>query len=350
MRAMPCRFEVHPPYMGLVCIERKSSAVRLSSLTSSPKRATTAACGFGAVLSLPSGPAFGHGAAPRGPADLWHSWQADPFVTIPLAVSSLLFACGVWRLRGSLGRLLPGFGMSRIVCFIAGMLLLAIALLSPLEGLSKPLLSAHMVQHILLIAVAPPLLVLGKPEVAWLWALPVSWRRGMARHRGMRSGLSLLSPCARPIPAALIHMATLWVWHSPALFDAALASDRLHWLEHVLFFGTALLFWRAVIKAHSGREAAAAALIACFVTLLQSGLLSALLSFARETLYHTPATADWGLTALEDQQLAGAIMSLPMCAIYLGSGLIMALRLLMPDRERRRSMPVASPDFLKQSP
>jgi len=250
-----------------------------------------------------------------------------------------------------MGRLLPGFGLRQILCFIAGTMMLATALLSPLEGLSKPLLSAHMVQHILLIAVAPPLLVLGKPEVAWLWALPQSWRRGLARSGPMRSALAFLSPCARPIPAALIHMATLWVWHSPMLFDAAIASDRLHWLEHVLFFGTALLFWRAVIKAHSGREAAAAALVASFITLLQSGLLSALLSFAREALYHTPDTADWGLTALEDQQLAGAIMSLPMCAIYLIAGLVMALRLVTPPgRERRRRGPVATPDLLKQSP
>jgi len=172
----------------------------------------------------------------------------------------------------------------------------------------------------------------------------------MARSR-TRSILSALAPLARPVPASLIHMATLWIWHSPTLFDAALASERLHWLEHVLFFGTALLFWRAVIKAHSGREAAAAALIACFITLLQSGLLSALLSFAREALYHAPDTGNWGLTALEDQQLAGAIMSLPMCAIYLMAGLIMALRLLTPaGRERRRPLTVAPPDLLKQQP
>jgi cytochrome c oxidase assembly factor CtaG len=145
-------------------------------------------------------------------------------------------------------------------------------------------------------------------------------------------------------------MATLWIWHSPALFDAALASKPLHWLEHAVFFGTSLLFWRAVIRAHSGREAAAAALIACFITLLQSGLLSALLSFAREALYRTQDTGGWGLTALEDQQLAGAIMSLPMCAIYLLTGLAMALRLLKPyEPERRSRSPVASSDILKPS-
>jgi cytochrome c oxidase assembly factor CtaG len=104
-----------------------------------------------------------------------------------------------------------------------------------------------------------------------------------------------------------------------------------------------------VVKAHSGREAAAAALIACFITLLQSGLLSALLSFAREALYDASNTMDWGLTALEDQQLAGAIMSLPMCAIYLAAGLIMALRLLTPGAERTQRSPVATTDVLKLS-
>ncbi len=347
---MPGRLTLHPPYIGLACIERISLAVRVGSLEKFYPR-HKAALGLAAIPTiLMEEPALAHGTAPHGPEDLWHSWQFDPLITIPLLVSSLLFAAGVRRLRSDLGRFPPGFGVPQILCFSSGIALLIVALLSPLEGLSKPLLSAHMVQHILLIAVAPPLLVLGKPEVAWLWALPESWRRSLARQRRMRSVLAFLAPCARPVPAALIHMATLWIWHSPALFDAALASDLVHWLEHVLFFGTALLFWRGVIKARSGREAAAGALIACFITLLQSGLLSALLSFAREALYHTPDTANWGLTALEDQQLAGAIMSLPMCGIYLLTGLAMAFRLLTPLGERSGRLPVAPSSLLKQSP
>ncbi len=326
-------------------------AVRLGSRKAFPRRSLRTelglAAGFATILC--DFPALAHGAALHDAGNLWHAWHADPLISVPLLASCLLFIRGVRHLRRDLGRFPPGFGPRQIACFASGAILLVIALLSPLEALSSALLSAHMVQHILLIAIAPPLLVLGKPEVAWLWALPVHWRRGVARHGPLRSLLAILSPCARPIPAALIHMATLWVWHSPMLFDAAVASDRLHWLEHVMFFGTALLFWRAVIKAHSGREAAAAALIASFITLLQSGLLSALLSFAREALYHAPDTMDWGLTALEDQQLAGAIMSLPMCAIYLAAGLIMALRLLTPGTERTRRSPVAPTDVLKPS-
>ena len=325
-------------------------AVRLGSRKRSPKRPLAPKLGVAAGMSaiLLDVPAAAHGTAPHDGSNLWSAWHADPLITIPLMASCLLFIQGVLHLRQDLGRLLPGFGLRQVACFSLGAMLLVIALLSPLEALSTALLSAHMVQHILLIALAPPLLVLGKPEVAWLWALPAHWRRGMARHGPTRSVLSALSPCTRPILAALIHMATLWIWHSPMLFDAAVASDKLHWLEHVMFFGTALLFWRAVIKAHSGREAAAAALIACFITLLQSGLLSALLSFAREVLYHAPDTSEWDLTALEDQQLAGAIMSLPMCAIYLAAGLIMALRLLTPPRaERTQGLPVASENLLK---
>ena len=327
-------------------------AVRLGSRENFLKKHVKAEMALlcGSTIVLCSSAALAHGPAFHDSIGLWTAWQADPLVVFPLLASGWLFIIGARHLHQRLGRLLPGFGLRQILCFFAGNVLLIIALLSPLEALSGVLLSAHMVQHILLIAVAPPLLVLGKPEVAWLWSLPERWRRGATRSRPFRAVVAL-SPCARPVPAALIHMGTLWLWHSPTLFDAAVASDGLHWLEHLLFFGTALLFWRAVIRAHSGREAAAAALIACFITLLQSGLLSALLSFAREALYATPDTAAWGLTALEDQQLAGAIMSLPMCAIYLIAGLIMALRLVTPSgMEQARRFPVAPSDLIKPSP
>ena len=334
-------------------IEQKSLTVADGSAGAAAKRRPVrpvVPIGF-AMIALSSGGARAHGAAPDGWHDLWVSWSGDALVTAPLIVSCTLFACGVLRLRNRLGRLPPGFGIREILCFASGVIVLALALLSPLEGLAKALLSAHMVQHVLLVTIAPPLLVLGKPEAAWLWALPERWRRGLPRQGRLRSLLGLLSPLARPVPAAMIHMATLWIWHAPALFDAAVARDWLHWLEHVSFFGTAILFWRAVIKAAAGREAAASGLLACFVTLLQSGILSALLSFAREPLYGTTQTASWGLPPLEDQQLAGAIMSIPMGMIYLGAGLAMAARLLAaPVAERDRRAAVSPRRILKPSP
>jgi cytochrome c oxidase assembly factor CtaG len=128
------------------------------------------------------------------------------------------------------------------------------------------------------------------------------------------------------------------------------AAEWLHWLEHAFFFGTALLFWRAVIKAAAGREAAASGLVACFITLLQGGILSALLSFARTPLYLTEDTAAWGLTALEDQQLAGAIMAVPMSIVYLAAGLAMAARLLgSPSAEQGKASGVSASGGLKPS-
>jgi putative membrane protein len=330
-------------------LEQKSLTVEVGS--ASPGRGRSAGrLGLAMAAALPSLPALAHGTAPDGWHDLSRAWSGDLLVTVPLSVSCLLFARGAFRLHRRLGRFPPGFGAAQIAAFAAGAAVLVIALLSPLEGLAEALLSAHMVQHVLLVTLAPPLLVLGKPEVAWLWALPTRWRRAVPRQRQARSAFRLLAPLAKPVPAAMIHLATLWLWHAPALFDAAVTAPWLHWLEHLCFFGTALLFWRAVIRAAAGREAAAGGLVACFVTLLQSGILSALLSFAREPLFRTTDAAAWGLTALEDQQLAGAIMSVPMGIVYLGAGLAMAARLLTPPTaEQAKASVVSSPPVPKPS-
>lgn len=335
-------------------LEQKSLTVTDGSAETGVKgllKPLVALAAFAVAATTSSLPALAHGEAPDGWHDLRSAWSGDILVTLPLAASCALFACGAVRMRRRLERFPPAFRSREILCFAAGVLVLVIALLSPLEGLAKALLSAHMVQHILLVTIAPPLLVLGKPEVAWLWALSDRWRRGLPRMRRARSLLRVLAPFSRPVPAAMLHMATLWAWHAPALFDAAVDNDTLHWLEHATFFGTALLFWRAVVKSAAGREAAAGGLVACFITLLQSGIMSALLSFAREPLYRTTDTSVWGLTPLEDQQLAGAIMSIPMCVAYLGAGLFLAARLLAPPlAERTRAPAVSSSRFLKSSP
>ena len=118
---MPGRLELHPPYIGLACIERISLAVRVGSLEKFYPGPPKAALGLASALAfLTNRPALAHGTAPHGPADLWHSWQADPLVTIPLLVSSLLFARGAWRLRSDLGRFPPGFGLPQILCFVVG--------------------------------------------------------------------------------------------------------------------------------------------------------------------------------------------------------------------------------------
>jgi len=282
-----------------------------------------------ALLLLPAPPALGHGAGPVAPGDVWTHWSLDPWTILPLLAASLLYGRGVSGLWRRLGRRTPALRGRHVAAFAAGVLVLVIALVSPLAELSGALLSAHMVQHVLLVAVAPPLLLLGKPDIAWLWGLPAGWRRGLAW--GLRGAAMVFAPLARPVPASLVHAAVLWAWHAPAAFEAALGNEALHVLEHTLFLGTALLFWRGLVRATG--HAAAAGLAASLVTLLQGGFLGALFSLSGVALYveATRSAPLWGLTPLADQQLAGLIMWVPAGTIYLMAGLAMAARLLAPS-------------------
>jgi putative membrane protein len=155
----------------------------------------------------------------------------------------------------------------------------------------------------------------------------------MGRSPGWRLFFRAMGSISRPAPAAILHAVALWVWHAPTLFDAALERDWLHWLEHLSFFATALLFWRGVLRARLRRETAPGALAACFLTLLHGGFLGALITFAQRPLFaFRPERLEaWGLTPLDDQQLAGLIMWVPMGVVYMVAGLVAALRLIEPS-------------------
>jgi putative membrane protein len=143
---------------------------------------------------------------------------------------------------------------------------------------------------------------------------------------------------SRPMPAALLHGLTLWLWHAPALFAAALEHHWLHALEHACFFGTALLFWRAVLDGRAGRRAGPA-LAAALVTLVHGGLLGGLITLAPYPLYrpYVGGRGIWGLTPLEDQQLAGLLMWVPLGLSYLAAGLAVVSRLVLG--------PIETPDL-----
>lgn len=270
-----------------------------------------------------AGEAAAHaGDAPIAPSQLWHHWSFDPLVWAPLLIAHWAYGRGVlraWRRAGS-GRVIPYW---RVGCFLGGEALLVLALISPLDPLGETLLSAHMIQHITLTTLAPPLLVLGAPATAWLWALPRGWReRSFLRALG-----ALGDALSRPLSATALHAVALWAWHAPAAFEAALASDALHTLEHMSFFATALMFWQAVLRRHVAPTLAAICILATFV---QSGVLGGVLSLAPAPLY--PAYGDyatlWGITALVDQQLAGLAMWAPAGAAYFFAFLAVLARLL----------------------
>ncbi|MFC1457977.1 cytochrome c oxidase assembly protein [Microvirga arabica] len=294
--------------------------MRLSCLALSP------------LIVVAAGPAVAHGdGMPIGPDDLWHHWTFDPWIWVPLIIVHWLYGRGVLRLwnKAGWGR---GISTPRVGAFIGGELILVISLVSPLDSLGETLFSAHMAQHTLLVAVAPPLLLAGFPGAAFPWALPRGFLTTAVRTGGARWVARALSWFLRPLPAAIMHGVALWVWHAPVLFDAALESSLLHTLEHISFFGTGLLFWQSLALSSRSTAGVAFGIAAGFLTLIHSGFLSALITFAPDPLYewYLNRTATWGMGALEDQQLAGLLMGVPMGMVYLLACLALAARFLEP--------------------
>ena len=283
-----------------------------------------------AALAPIAGPAAAHGPGPVPPDALWTTWSLHPLVLVPLCIAHLLYGRGVLRLwtRAGRGR---GIAPLQVLSFITGEAAVVVALVSPLDPLGGTLLSAHMAQHGLLIAVAPPLLLLGRPGAAFAWGVPHGWSRG-APGTIWRPLARLGRRLTRPVPAAGLHGLALWLWHAPAPFDAAVEHEWLHVLEHASFFGTGLLFWCAVLTPRTSRTAAPA-LGAAFATLIHGSFLSALITMSPALLYgwYAVRTELWGMSALADQQLAGLLMWVPIGVVYFGACLLLASRFLSSD-------------------
>ena len=272
------------------------------------------AAGIAGAMFLAPLLASAHAGEPLQPDDLWASWSFDPGVVLPMALSAFLY------LRGSLRQVIVS--NRERVCFWAGWVMLAIALLSPLHPLGEVLFSAHMVQHEVLMLAAAPLLVLSRPLVTFLWAMPFEWRRNVGRW--VKAGLvrSCWLFLTAPFAAWWIHAAAIWVWHAPFLFELTLRSELAHTAQHLSFFLSALIFWWALFFAQ-GRRAYGAAVFYVFTTAVHTSILGALLTFAPHIWYpaYAKTTQAWGLTPLEDQQSGGLIMWVPASLVYLVAGL-----------------------------
>ncbi len=263
-----------------------------------------------------------HAGAPPAPHDLWRSWGLAPTVLIPLYVTAWLYTRGVeavWR-RAGRGR---GIRVGQAAAFAAGFLALAVAMVSPVDRVAESLFWVHMTQHLLLMAVAAPLLVLGAPQAGLAWGLPRPARRRAARwwHAlpRLRAAAAWLM---RPWPAVALHSVALWAWHLPGAYDAAVARPWVHALEHASFLGTALLFWWAALHPRGSlRRVPGLAILALFGITMQGGALGALLTFSTAPWYasHLATAGAWGLTPLEDQQIAGLVMWVPGSLAYLAA-------------------------------
>lgn len=245
---------------------------------------------------------------------LW-SWQWRPGVLLVLLALGAAYGVGWWRLRRrGHWRLARGW---RLLVYSAGLGSVAVALCSPLEPLAELLLTAHMIQHQILLMIAPPLLLLGNPFPLVLWGLPRGVRRAIAgsltRRRPARAAQRLLT---RLPVAGLLYTLNLWAWHLPTAYEAALGHPVVHDLEHVLFFATAVLFWWPVVDPAPRLSAPRGGLyyglrIAYLIlATAQNTLLGALIGLTERVLYASYAAAPriFGWTALDDQAFAGGVM------------------------------------------
>ena len=276
-----------------------------------------------------------HEGKPHTFHDLWSTWGRDPLVIASLALTAWLYFRGVRRVWRESGR---GREKRRweVWAFVGGWLALFVALVSPLHPWGEVLFSAHMTQHEVLMLIAAPLLVLARPLVPFLWALPVGWRQSIGAASKRPPAQSCWRAITNPLVAWAIHALALWVWHVPVLFQATLRSDLVHTLQHLSFLGSALIFWWALIHGRQGLMGYGAAVLYVFTTSAHSGVLGAMITFARHVWYpaYSETTRSWGLTPLEDQQLGGLIMWVPAATVYV----IAALALMvgwMKESERR---------------
>lgn len=242
-------------------------------------------------------------------------WLPQLVPGIGLALISVLYLAGTFRPhRGRRSR-------RRAIMFGAGVSLLAAAMLSPIHRLGEERFAWHMVQHQLLLVLAAPLLVAGRPLPVLLNGLP-GWLRPAARGTASRNVLRFLSAPGTLVAAAL-HGVVVWVWHAPPFVSAAVTNATWHLVQHAMFVAAGVLFWASIERARVRERDTGAGIVSLLATGLHTGALGALLFFSTRPLYAEYVRVPYSAGVLEDQQLAGILMWVPGGFIYMAGALVL---------------------------
>jgi putative membrane protein len=265
-----------------------------------------------------------------------HAAFESLWVSVPLILVALVYARGWVRIR----RLdLDTIGSWRAGNFILGLFFIWLAAASPIAALDHELLTIHMVQHLLLMTLAPPLIWFGAPMKPLLHGLPQGFGNVMSHV--------FRSPPIQRLGRAIAHPAVCWLaaattligWHVPAMFMLGMRSGVWHGIEQASFLATGLLFWWPVIKPGQGASNGSEwpILLYLFVATLPCDILSGFLVFCDRVVYSTyfSSVRGIGFSALEDQQCAGALMWTCVTVVYLIAGTVFAARLLSPETSRQ---------------
>ena len=241
----------------------------------------------------------------------WWEWHFHPDVILGVLLLEGLYLLGVGSLRRRFGWA-PAVESRHVALFSLGVLVLFVALTSPIHHLGDNFLfSAHMIQHLLLILVVPPLLLLGTPE--WLLRPLVHLPQVLAAGRFL----------THPVIAFIIFSFVLSVWHFPALYDLTLHNHVAHISEHLLFISASVIMWWPVLSPtpELPRASYPIQMLYLFFLSLPPGFIGAAITFSQEVLYEWYGTVPrlWGISALADQQIGGLIMKIPGALTFLGA-------------------------------
>lgn len=282
------------------------------------------------------------------------SWNWRPEVIVTLIVLGALFLTGWLRLRRISGPATSFRSLGarwRPISYVAGLLVIGFALMSPLDVLVQQLFFMHMIQHLLLISVAPVLLLLPNPMPFLLWGLPGQARlaAGNALNRVLNKE-SLIGRGLRKAtgPAMVWFLMILFIigWHDPAMYNAALSSDVVHDLEHVTMFLAGMLFWWTVTGAgpRLHKNMSRPAKIAFVIAAVPPNMaLGAALAFSQQPIYsyYSDMPRLWGVSVLDDQRLSGIIMWIPGSMMYFMIALVFIFLIL--SGEGRKEVPPEKP-------
>lgn len=281
-------------------------------------------------------PAAGRARGPRAPRwqNRWSmkpdlSWSLEPTILIGAAVPLALYVRRWLRVRNSGSpRAAAAAPVWRLCCFIASVLTVVLALASPIDSLSTQLFFVHMVQHILLLDVAPILAILGFTKVI---LRPVT-RKVHAIER--RAG-----PFAHPVFAVILYVGVIWAWHIPAAYDLAVRHQGIHVLEHLSFLIAGSLYWWHLLSPIRARMRLDGMGPVAYMgsTKLFVGALGMGLAFAPAALYpyysHLPRV--WGISAISDQGIAGLIMALEQ-SLVMGIAIVVLFVRALTESEREQ--------------
>jgi cytochrome c oxidase assembly factor CtaG len=270
---------------------------------------------------------------PDAVQEILNHWSLPVWLTLSVTLTAFVYVRGYRAIRKTRPALFTGI---RLTSFLAGLVVLWLAIGPPMDDFADVLLSAHMVEHLILMSVVPPLLLYGLPVVPMLRGLPVLFRRYCV---GPLLRMSFLRTFGRwvvnPVVAWIAMNLTLLVWHIPSAYDFALRNEGWHVVEHLCFLVTSILFWWCILRPWptAANEANWGMLIYLLSADLVNTLLSAFLAFCNRPVYnyYSDRTNPFGISPLEDQVLGAAIMWVIGSLAFLIPAVIITIGLLHPS-------------------